>query len=146
LVSILFAGLASTALAQTTSAKQTSHAQLVETLKSAQRLLVSANHDYDGHRAKAAQEVHNALKGLSYHHHKKVQSGVTPNNGTAIPPKAAQASQQKVHEPQATSDAQLREAQQLLQGALTQLNGNHPKTATNVKAAIAEINMALAIK
>ena len=51
-----------------------------------------------------------------------------------------------MHEPQATSDAQLREAQQLLQGALTQLNGKHPKATANVKAAIAEINMALAIK
>ena len=140
LISMFFAGLASTA-----SAQETANAELIKTLASAHMLLVSADYDYNGHRAKAAKEVHNTLEELGYHH-KKAKSGLTPNNGVVVSPKAAHAGQQKIHEPQATSDAQMREAQQLLQGALTQLNGKHPNATANVKAAIAEINMALAIK
>ncbi len=141
---MLFAGLASAALAKAVPAKGTANAELIQTLKSAHRLLVSADYDYEGHRAKAAKEVRNTLEELG-HHHKKAQPGLTSNNG-AVPPKAAHASHEKVHEPQATSDAQLREAQQLLQGALTQLNVRHPQATASVKAAITEINMALAIK
>jgi hypothetical protein len=145
----LLAGLAqvSTAMAQTgpAAAKQSAHAELIQTLRSAHRLLVAADHDYDGHRAKAAEEVHKALKELGYHH-KKAQTGTTPTNGEAVPPKAAQAGQPRVHQPQATSDAQLRQAQQLLQGVLTQLTAKHPKANVNVKTAITEINTALAIK
>ena len=142
---MLFAGLASAALAKAVPAKGTANAELIQTLKSAHRLLVSADYDYEGHRAKAAKDVRNTLEELG-HHHKKAQPGLTPNKGGVVPPKVAHASQEKMHEPQATSDAQLREAQQLLQGALTQLNVRHPQATANVKAAITEINMALAIK
>ena len=145
LILMFFAGVASAALAQAIPAKGTANAELIETLRSAHRLLVSADYDYEGHRAKAAKEVRNTLEELG-RHHKKAKPGLTPNKGAVVPPKAAHVSQEKVHEPQATSDAQLREAQQLLQGALTQLNVKHPNATANVKAAIAEINMALAIK
>jgi hypothetical protein len=143
-ISLLFAGWASTVMAQTTPpAKSAAHAELIKTLRSAHKLLAQADRDYDGHRAKAAEEVHKALKELGYHH-KKAQSASTPKNGAAA--KVAHAAAPKVHEPQATSDAQLRQAQQILQGALTQMSGKHPKATANVKAAIAEINTALAIK
>jgi Skp family chaperone for outer membrane proteins len=145
----LLAGLAqvSTAMAQAAAptAKQAVHEELIQTLRAAHRLLLAADHDYDGHRAKAAEEVHKALKELGYHH-KKPQSGSTPSHGAAGPAKAAHAGQPKIHEPQATSDAQLRQAQQLLQGTLMPLSVKHPKANANVKAAIVEINTALGIK
>jgi hypothetical protein len=139
--------LVSTAMAQATTPVVQGMAQkeLIKTLRSAHRLLVAADHDYDGHRAKAAKEVHNALKELGYQH-KKVQPASTPANGAVVAPKAGRTGQPRVHEPQANSDAQLLEAKGLLQGALTQLTGKHPTATAKVKAAIAEINTALSIK
>jgi hypothetical protein len=51
-----------------------------------------------------------------------------------------------VHEAQTTSDAQMRQVQQLLQGSLTQMTARHPQAAANIKAAIAEIDKALAVR
>ena len=113
--------------------------------RSARRLLVAADHDYNGHRAKAAHEVTQALKELGYHP-KKHSIGFTRQNGALVAAKAARTAQARVHEPQATSDAQLQQAQQLLQGALTRLTSTHPKATANVQTAITEINTALAIK
>ncbi len=144
-ISMFVAGWASMALAQATPGTETAHAELIKTLRTAHRLLVRADHDYDGHRAKAAEEVHKALKELGYQH-KKAQPGSPAANGTVASPKAAKTGQAKMHEPQANSDVQLREALQLLQGALTQMKGRHPKATANVKAALVEINTALAIK
>ena len=139
--------LASTATAQTVTppVREPANAAVIKTLISAHKLLAEANHDYDGHRAKAAQEVHEAVMALGHHRHPKAQPGTTPNNGAGVPPKGGNGGQQKTHEPQSVSDGQLQQAQQLLQAALTQL-GNHPKAAASVKAAIAEINLALSIK
>ena len=151
-VSMFFAAVASSALAQATVPTESAHAELIQTLRSAHRLLVRADHDYDGHRAKAAEEVRKALKELGYQH-KKVQpaSGqavgtVGPAAGTVAPVKVAHTGQPKVHEPQANSDAQLKQALQLLQGALPQMTGKHPKATVNVNAAVVEINTALGIK
>jgi hypothetical protein len=151
---VLLGGLSLTSIAsaQTTPkvvASQPANSQLVGTLKSAHMLLAQANRDYDGHRAAAAQEVRKAMKDLGYqHNHKKGQTGSTPVAGaTTAVKKAAHAQQQAaVHEPQANSDAQLRKAQQILQGAVTQLGASHPKAAANLKTAIAEIDKALAVR
>ena len=130
-----FAGLASTAAAQTNnpaaSATSSANAALIKTLKQAHYLLAHADKDYDGHRAKAAEAVHKALKDLGCHH-KKAKPGSTHS------------SHAKMHEPQANSDAQLKQALQLLQGV--QFAGSHPKAAGHVQHAIREINTALAIK
>ena len=135
-------GLASLASGQAVANTQSAHAGLIKTLRQAHELLINADHDYDGHRAKAAEEVHNALKELG-HHPKKANTG----NGAATKPKAAKTGGGKTHESQATSDAQLQQALQLLQGTLTHLNsGKHPKAAAKVKAAITELNTALKIK
>lgn len=140
-ISIFFAGLASTA-----SAQATPHAELIKTLRHAHWLLAHADHDYDGHRAKAAEEVHKALKDLGYQH-KKPQPGLAPAKGAGVPPQAAPGGQPKGHEPQPNSDTQLREAKALLEGALTHINGSrHPGAAANLKAAIFEIHTALKIK
>ena len=130
LIAALFAACASTAAAQSPA-----HAELIKTLRHAHRLLIEADHDYNGHRVAAAQEVRKALKELGYTH-KKGQPGAAAGKGKA-----------KMHEPQANSDAQVREALQLLQGAVAHINGNkHPKATAHVAAAIKEINTALAIK
>jgi hypothetical protein len=139
-ISMFFAGLASTASAQAT--QPSAHAELIKSLHCAHKLLAHADKDYDGHRLKAAEEVHKALKELGYQH-KKAHPGSTPANGAAVPAHTAHA---KMHEPQGNSDAQMREALQILQGALTHFNGTHPKAVANVNAAIAQINTALAIK
>jgi hypothetical protein len=114
--------------------------ELIEQLISAHKLLAEADRDYDGHRALAAKEVHKAIKELSgNHHHKKAQ--------TTTPPVAkAKAKHPPMREAQATSDAQLSQALAILQGVQANLSASHPKAATNVTAAIAEINTALKIK
>jgi len=145
--------LASIASAQTIAtpppangtATHAGHGVVVAELRRAHRLLVEADHDYDGHRAKAAQAVHAALKELGYQH-KKVQPVSPAANGAVAPPATAKARQPKMHEPQATSDAQLREALQILQGTLTQMKGKHPKATANLNTAVVEINTALGIK
>ena len=144
-------GLASSAMAQvitppatTNPGANSAHAQMMGQLRAAHKLLAQSDHDYQGHRAKAAEEVRNAIKLLSYnhHHHKNGQSGHSGHAAQSGTP----ATKTAPALPQATSDAQLQQAQQLLNGVLTQLNSNHPKAAGNVKAAIVEINTALAIK
>jgi len=140
------AGLAlvSPAVAQTTEGPALpAQAEVVKALRLAHKLLVEADHDYDGHRAKAAEEVHKALKDLGYRH-KKPLPGSPLANGTAAP--KTHSGQPAVHEPQANSDAQLRQAQEILQGVSKQLGSNHPKAAANVNAAIGEINTALSIR
>ena len=49
-------------------AKALATTEVINTLKSAERLLVTADHDYDGHRALAAEEVHRALAELGHRH------------------------------------------------------------------------------
>jgi hypothetical protein len=115
-------------------------AELVKELRVAHQLLAEADHDYNGHRARAAAEVHKAIRKLvGTHHPKTVKPGSTA-------PVAPPVKQPAVHEPQATSDAQLRQAQAILLGVQTQLKAHHPKAAANIKAAIVEINTALSIK
>ena len=150
-ISLFFAGLASTASAQTTTpVKESPHAELIKTLRHAHRLLVHANHDYQGHRAKAAEEVHKALRELGFHP-PKAQPASTPANGNVVPPQAAPAAhtgQPKMYELQANSDDQMREAKLHLEKAFKHLTrtGKHPKATANVQTAIAEVDMALGIK
>jgi hypothetical protein len=132
-------------LAQAALVKAPTHAELIETLKKAHSLLVNADHDYDGHRAKAAEEVRKALEDLG-DRPKKARATVAPTIGGVVAAVPVRAAQPKMHEPQAASDAQLREAEALLEGALAHLNGKHPNAHKNVRAAIAEIKVALAIK
>jgi hypothetical protein len=151
-VLLIGAGLPCLTSAQTvaTTSAKTAHSALIKELRQAHELLAHADHDYDGHRAKAAEEVHKALVDLGYHHHKKAASPTTVVNGTVAPSSgkaAVHTSQPKMHEPQRASDAQLRQALQILQGSLTTLHsGKHPKAAANVNAAIAQINTALSLK
>jgi len=126
------------AVGSTTSAQvvPTTKAELIQELRSAHKLLAEADRDYDGHRAKAAAEVHKAIKELEGKH-----AGKKPHPGSTAKVKPAKAP--AVHEPQATSDSQLQQAQAILQGVQTE---NYPKVTANVTAAITEINTALKIK
>ena len=102
-----------------------------QALRTAYGLLAIADRDYQGHRAKAAAEVHHALRELGFRHEHKVVEGKV-------------IAEKDMHEAQQRSDAQLRQAQQILQGI--QIVGNHPKAANHVQAAIGEIGTALTIK
>jgi hypothetical protein len=139
---MVFSGLAAAA-----QAAPSAELSLIETLRHAHRLLVHADHDYDGHRAKAAEEVHKALIDLGYGGKKALPALIlTPTTGVVVPLQAVPSGRPKVREPQGTSDAQLHEAGELLKGALAQLNGTHPKATANIEAAIREIRIALKLK
>ncbi len=123
----------------------TKHAEL-ESLRQAHRLLVEADHDYDGHRAKAAEAVHKAIKELEGKHHgKKVQPG-SAGAAAGVTIKPPKAKLPAIHEAQANSDAQLRQAQAILQEVQAELNSHHPKAAAHTAAAMTEINTALRLK
>jgi hypothetical protein len=139
LVLLVSLAVGSKASAQT-GARKLEKAELVKELRAAHKLLAEADRDYKGHRAQAAKEVHKAIKELGGEHHPKKAEAAAPG---AKPPRVKQPA---IHEPQATSDAQLRQAQAILEGVQAELNAHHPKAAANVTAAIAEIKTALSIK
>jgi hypothetical protein len=93
----------------------------ITTLDDAYATLAQADHDYKGHRVKAMKQIELAVQALG---------GKISGKGRG-------------HEPQATSDAQLRAAQALLQQASGGLSG---KSLKHVNAAITQISTALAIK
>jgi hypothetical protein len=119
-------------------AKKLEKAELVAQLRAAHKLLAEADRDYDGHRARAAEAVHKAIRELVGNHHPK-----KPPTGTAA---AVAKKSPAVHEPQAASDAQLRQAQGILQGVQGELSTRHPKAAEHISLAIGELNTALKIK
>ena len=89
-------------------------------LDDAYATLAQADHDYKGHRAQAMKQIDDALGEM----------------GAKVSGKGRR------HEPQGTSDAQLRAARDMLQ----QATGLSAKAAKHVSKAIAEINIALSIK
>ena len=108
-------------------------------------MLEHGDHDYQGHRAKAVHEITQAihdLEGKHAHagkkggaHAGKKPAGAGNSKGSA-----------KLKEPQATSDAQLKQAIQMLTQIESQLGNTHPKARTSVQMAIQELNTALTIK
>lgn len=128
---------------------------VIAELHAAKALLEKADHDYEGHRAKAAHEISAAIHELSANHKKKPGTGKAqakpqnPNGKKAAAGAKGKGSGKgkgKLKEPQAVSDAQLKEAQKLLANALTKMPASHPKAVENIKAAIAELTTALKIK
>jgi hypothetical protein len=125
--------------------KNREKAELLKELHAAHKLLAEADRDYDGHRAKAALEVHKAIKELGGRLHLK-KGSTTPTTPTAPPAAKTTGKLPAVREPQAVSDGQLNQARSILQGLQTELSAHHPKAGANVTAAIAEIDTALKIK
>jgi hypothetical protein len=96
-----------------------------EELVHAYVLLKLANHDYDGHRVKAMEEVEAAGKAL----------GLNLEGGGSE------------HERQLKSDEQIAEARRLLREARNKLEvQDRDRVASHVEKAIKEINVALKIK
>ena len=93
----------------------------VTLLDDAYATLAQAKHDYKGHRVRAMKQIELALG----------------EKGAKVSGKG------KVHEPQSTSDAQLRAAQALVKQAAAGLSG---KALKHANEAINQITTALAIK
>ena len=99
------------------------HAQnnALATLDAAYSTLAQADHDYKGHRVRAMEQIKHAVHALG---------GKISGNG-------------KGHEAQATSDAQLRTALNLLEQARSGVTGRASK---HLNAAINQIQIALKIR
>jgi hypothetical protein len=128
LLPVLMLGLVGVAEGKKAAPEVSGESQVAESLRSAHTLLASADHDYDGHRAAAEHRVHMALK----------EMGLAP----AVREAKGKLRSGKGHErePQAASDAKMREALKILQGVSTQT------TAKRGVAAIEEINTALSVR
>ena len=125
----------------------------IATLRSAKKLLEEANHDYQGHRAKAVHAIHQAIGEIEHHGAKTGVKQTTANPAAAVAKanvRAATAKTNKtpaVHESQINSDVQLRAAQELLVKVQSELaTGKHPKAIAHVQLALQELQIALQIK
>ena len=137
------------------TANANGHTAAIEALHQAHTLVAGANHDYDGHRAKAEHMISQALHELG-HQHRASGSNTMGQKGsvtTATGKKGASTTGikgvvgqgQANKEPQAQSDEQLQKAIQLLSGLKSQLPTTH-KAAAHVQSAIGELNAALKIR
>lgn len=136
-------------VASSASVAQAAKGQKVEVLdqlRSAHKLLASADHDYDGRRAKAMEEIHKAIHEIEGKH-KKIVTTTTPVTTTpavvATTPKVKKA---KVMESQAASDAKLHEAMDILAGVQGEISAHHPKAKSHVDAAMGHLKVALNIR
>jgi hypothetical protein len=134
LCSAAFLAASATADAQKGVKKQTPNAPIVSQLHTTIGVLKQADHDYQGHRVKAIQQIHVAIKALApgKHRHVKAPSG----NGKL---------------PQNVSDGLLQKGIQQLNAAQTALAnsvgpGNRPAAAAAIQNAIAELQTALKIR
>ncbi len=98
----------------------------VQAVTQAYRLLEQADHDYQGHRAKAMKHLHQAGKVLGV---------MLKGDG-------------KTKEQQGTSDELLKQAQTVLQkfSASGASGARHNKAMTHIQNALGELNTALSIK
>jgi hypothetical protein len=131
--------------------------KVIHELHEAHTLLEHADHDYDGHRAKAAEEVHKAITELEHKHGKhaslaqgaKGKPGAGKGLAAAIQKfkgKGGKFAKGKEKEPQGASDAQLRRAHEILAKTEPELKKHAEAAAMNVGKAMGEIKIALKIK
>jgi len=134
-------------------AKATTEVKLKESeaLKEAFILMAGANHDYDGHRAKAMHQVEEAIKSLDTSILKNGSNGekivALEEEITAARARFAAKRSVPVHEVQQLSDLQMREAHRLLvevHGAMAQRN--QPKVREHVDNAVIQVETALKIR
>jgi hypothetical protein len=126
---------------------------LIAELHQAKKLLDTAIHDYDGHRAKAAHLVHSAIKELEEHHKAHAtQPGApaAPAAKAANPAAPAAPKAEVTAADQAASDAQLKQAATLIQNVHSILanssQSHHVNAATHLREAHGELKVALSIK
>jgi hypothetical protein len=154
-----------------TQGNQANAHDTIATLHIAKQLLEGANHDYNGHRARAMHEIHEAIQELG--HHNQNQSSQAGNGGqgsgqtlgmkhsTSSGGHSAHAgghsSLRQGHSnqnsqgtgsqlSQAESDAQLGAAHQLLVAVQGQMAGKHAGAAAHVQVAVQEVQAALQVK
>jgi hypothetical protein len=125
--------------------------QEAQALVQAYAALVTANHDYQGHRAAAAGAVRGGLKiieaGIAKHGSAAQQT--TMNQQLAAVAAAEQTAKQTpmVKERQAASDAQLAQAQKILaQLQQTLASSKQQRVLAEVNKAIQEIQIALQVR
>jgi hypothetical protein len=107
--------------------------QAITQLKETRALLALADRDYDGHRVKAVNEIAWAVHRLA--------------NLPGKPALGDVAKQPNGPEPQALSDAQLRQSILQLQQVGNAVNdGKHPRVVNHIKNAIKELEIALTIR
>ena len=125
----------------------------MKTLRSALELLRGADHDYKGHRAIAMRKIEEACHLLNG----KPIGGAKGNpptagaahagTGVGAPGKQAGKKTEKPEpEPQATSDAQLKQAQGIVQGVLSSNPSTNPEVTTLLTEAVSELGIALTVK
>ena len=127
----------------------------VRTLRSALVLLRGADHDYKGHRVIAMQKIAEACELLN-HRVGRGGAGVNPpigggragaGRGGVGRGGAGQNAAKPEPEPQGTSDAQLKEAQGIVQSVLSTIPaGSQPAVTVLLKEAVDELGIALSIK
>ena len=130
-------------------------AAVVAQLHAAHTLLLKADHDYQGHRAKAAHEVTEAIHAITGSKHVGAggQNKAAVNAGGQNKAAANAGAQNGAGQnkggankmPQAQSDAHLKQAAQILNTTLAQMPQGHQATA-KVQAAITHIGTALKVK
>ena len=129
----------------TSSLFSTQVAELNTTIK----LLQAADHDYQGHRAQAVHDIHQAIHALhpTANNNKSSAKGkqVTGKNVTAKGKNLAKG-QGENKEPQAVSDAQLKQAILQLNTVQGQLKAGPPSALNSVQAAVKQLQIALTIK
>lgn len=117
----------------------------VEELHKAKGLLERADHDYDGHREKAIEDINKAIRTL--HHGEKGEKGEKGGKSEKHEPKKGEGGK----EAQKKSDEQLREAVKILEEVEKHLHEKHAKgggehhgkAAEDVKKAIVQLDDAL---
>ena len=102
-VSILVLGLLTVATLEATTFAETTIGEkgtVLHELRAAHKLLIEADHDYDGHRLKAAEKVHKAIHDLEGKHaSKKVESGTTTLTSTPVIAKTPKGKSQAAAKP-----------------------------------------------
>jgi hypothetical protein len=139
------------AAAQQSIASQALKGKEADILTSAYVLLAAANHDYNGHRAKAMKEVEHACNKLEASIAKngtvdqKIKA-IKDANAEALAKNRA-ASDATLHEPQVASDSQLVMADALIQRVAAYMSANkQSRGLSHMTTAHQEIGIALSIR
>jgi hypothetical protein len=146
----------SSAKVQASAVMHAKQHQVIAELKAARALLEKANHDYQGHRAKAVHEITHAIHLLEHgKHHPNPQTAAGNGNGNKPTAaggkkgKKAAGNANKPNEPQGQSDAQLKHAIEILHKVEKQLHGgqaqHHRHAAEAIHKAIHELHTALKV-
>lgn len=131
--------------------KEQVHLSEAEMLREAHILLSSANHDYDGHRAKAMAHIQKAINQLDNQvkaKGTKQQKAITAaENKSEAQARIIAKHVPQVHEGQAQSDAQMKAGLTILQSVRGELSKRKQKKVLEVvEQAEKEISLALKIR